>query len=88
MLVHRKVLPSSALNLLVPIYNTEWREALSDFQKCVAQGDNTMSPHRTECLLFSGHLLAVLRSVILPSIIQINARSRVSLLKINARLRD
>ena len=41
--------------------------------------------HRVECLLFSGHLLAVLRSVILPSIIQINARSRVSLVKINAR---
>ena len=31
--------------------------------------------HRAECLLFSGHLLAVLRSVILPSIIQITLRA-------------
>ena len=41
--------------------------------------------HRGECLLFSGHLLTVLRSVILPGIIQINARRRVSLVKTNAR---
>ena len=45
---------------------------------------STRISRRAECLLFSGHLLAVLRSVILPSIIQINARSRVSLVKINA----
>ena len=41
--------------------------------------------HRGECLLCSGRLLAVLRSVILPSIIQINARRQVSLVTINAR---
>ena len=46
MLVHRKVLPSTALNLLVPIYTTEWREALSEFQKCLAQEHKTMSPAR------------------------------------------
>ena len=46
MLVHRKVLPSTALNLLVPIYTTEWREALSEFQKCLAQEHKTMSSAR------------------------------------------
>ena len=50
--------------------------------QCSFNSGNLPFMHRGECLLFSGHLLAVLISVILPSIIQINARRRVSLVKI------
>ena len=56
-----------------------------NFHHCKMMSLLCQKCHRAECLLFSEHLLAVLRSVILPSIIQISAKSRVSLVKINAR---
>ena len=75
----RVVLPSCAVLCIRNFYPSPGPE--EDF----AFEGFRYADHRGECLLFSGHLLAVLRSVILPIIIQIKPRRRVSLVKINAR---
>ena len=61
------------------------KKDLEEFKWKMVNPISNIEFHRAECLLFSGHLLAVRRSVISPCIIQINARRRVSLVKINAR---
>ena len=55
------------------------------YKSYLLQNKSYSLAHRGECLLFSGHLLADHRSVILPSIIQIKATRPVLLVKIDAR---